>query len=170
MDPEKPNDAPAQDPAPAKAPTPAKVPKWDGEFDRERAERLIANLRAELDEVKGRLKNREDAEKSELQRAIERAEAAESRASELEIKTLVAEAVTAHKLPPHLAKYVTGKTAEEIAESAKSLAADFGVSADSDPDPQPERRPKPRLVPGHTDPADAAPDFDPAALAARIDS
>ncbi|MDG4801714.1 hypothetical protein [Micromonospora sp. WMMD980] len=143
-------------------PAPAdKAPKWEGEYDPEKAARLVANLRAELDGVKGKLKTREDAEKSELQRAIERAEAAEAEAGKLRTASAITEAVKAHGLPAQLAKYVTGATEDEINASAKALAEDFGVKAEQTTEPIPGR-PKPRLVPGHATSGDEG--FDPNAV------
>ncbi|MEU4568670.1 hypothetical protein [Micromonospora sp. NPDC023956] len=135
-----------------------KAPKWEGDFDPDKAARLVANLRDELAAVKGRLKTREDAEKSDLQKAQERAEklAADLKAERQK------DAAKSHKLPASLAKHLTGETAEEIAASAKALADELGL-AQTEAEPLPGR-PKPRLRPGHAAPGDTSGAFDPAAV------
>lgn len=80
---------PQSDPKPA---TEAKPP-WgsDEEFSPEKAWNLIQNLRTDLEKTKPavqRLREIEDANKTELQKITERAEAAERRASQAELAAL----------------------------------------------------------------------------------
>jgi hypothetical protein len=138
-----------------------KAPKWEGNFDPDRAARLVENLRAELAETKSKLKTREDAEKSEAQKLAERAEAAEK---ELAQERKVS-AVKAHKLPASLAPYLTGSTAAEIEASAKALAEELGIHPGAEATEALPGRPRPRLVPGNGS-DDGAEPFDAAKVAA----
>lgn len=168
---DEPTNAPETDPAGNGEPTPGapgntppaptdKAPKWEGEYDPEKAARLVANLRTELDTVKGKLRTREDAEKSELQRAQERAEEIAR-----ELRTERAKgAAQSHKIPASLAKFIVGNTAEEIEASAKALAEELGLPKDEAPADSIPGRPKPRLVPGHATGDDDAGAFDPEAV------
>jgi septal ring factor EnvC (AmiA/AmiB activator) len=153
------------------APDAGKAPTFTGEFDQARAERLVENLRSELADTKAKLKTREDAEKSDLQKLQERAEVAEKALAEATKKaahaTAKAAAAAAHKLPEDLHEFLTGETPEELTAQAKKLAERFGLSpATGETAPQ-AGRPQPRLVPGQG--SAAAPDaFDPVAIAKAI--
>lgn len=134
---------------------PGKAPTFTGEFDQERAARLVENLRTELESAKAKLKTHEDAGKTELEKLAARAEAAEKLAAEnaaaLAAKTAAdvhAEAVktaaVAAKLPAEWHEFLTGKTPEELATQAAKLAAQLGIGT-ADPLMS---RPKAVLVPG----------------------
>lgn len=136
------------------APTPPaddKGPGWEGDFDEERAKRLVINLREEkkkaadeLAELRKKLAEKEDAEKSEFQRLQERAERAESELNETRSALLVAEIAKEFGVPAAL---LTGKDREEIEAKAKALSEWAGAAkrpADDVPG-----KPKPKLVNGN---------------------
>lgn len=146
-----------------------KGPGWEGEFDPDRAARLVNNLRdegkkykEELAELKKRLAEKEDAEKSELQRIQERAERAEKELNETRSALLVAEVAKEYGVPANL---LDGKDREEIEARAKALAE--WASASKRPADDLPGRPKPKLVPGSGSDGDDE-SFDPAAVAAKI--
>jgi|SRR5690606_23700078 len=130
-----------------------KAPKWDGEFDPDRAARLVANLRSEIDEVRARLRESEAAERA----ALDRAEKAQRELIEAR-KTM---ALRAFNLPASLAKALDGETEVELEASAKALAEELGLVKRADDDLS--GRPKRRLVPGHAPDGDSD-DFDPRAV------
>lgn len=150
--------------------TPAedKAPKWDGEFDPDRAAKLVANLRSEKDELKRELaelkkalSEREEVGKSELAQLRERAEKAEKELAQLKTQSFIASALREHGLSEDLSEFVSGGSEEEIKAKVAKLAEKLG------PTPVVTGKPKPKLVPGEGSEA-AAPDFDPEAIAAKI--
>lgn len=175
---------PANDEKPADE-TKGKAPEFDGDFDAEKATRLVANLREEVATLKGErdsLKTERDefkaaAEKTGTERddalaaAVKRAEDAE--------RTL---AISKHNLPDDVveefADYLTG-TPEEVDAKAARLAARLAPkpeepSGDSEPEgdeagdeqkPALPGKPKPALTPGSGAEDDDL-DFDAAAIAA----
>lgn len=156
-------------PAPT-APADDKGPGWEGEFDPDRAARLVTNLREEskktkdeLAELRKKLAEREDAEKTELQRIQERAERAEAELNQTRSALLVAEISKEFGVPADL---LTGSNREEIEARAKALA-EWAGSGKRPADDVPGR-PKPKLVPGSGGSASDAEPFDPAATAAKI--
>lgn len=68
----------------------------------------------------------EQANKSELERIQERAEAAERKAAELELSTLKAEVASEKGLTLKQAKRLVGKSREELEADADEILADFG--------------------------------------------
>jgi DNA repair exonuclease SbcCD ATPase subunit len=147
-----------------------KAPEWEGEFDQERASRLVANLREEskkakeeLTEIRKRLNEKEDAEKSEFQRLQERAERAEKELETTRSALLIADVAKEYGVPADLLP--TSANREEIEARAKALAE--WASASRRPAEDVPGKPKVRLVPGTGEPATGE-DFDPAALAAKI--
>ena len=112
------------------AETPAAAPQWDGEFDPERAARLVANLREsekrlkeELAGVKSKLTEYEQAQMSEAEKIAARAEQAERELATLRREMAVKDALRAHNLPESAARFISGETPEEIAEAAEAFAA-----------------------------------------------
>lgn len=161
-----------------------KAPEFDGEFDAEKATRLVENLRGDIATLKAQVASvtsdrdafKEAAEKTGTERdealtkAIERAESAE--------RTL---AISKHDLPEDVlaefADYLTG-TPEEVDAKAAKLAARF-VKPEGETPPVPEpvveeppaapvipERPRPALTPGHGGTTPVA--FDAKALAQSI--
>jgi hypothetical protein len=150
------------------APTDGKAPGWEGDFDPDRAARLVTNLRDEskkakdeLADLRKKLAEKEDAEKSELQRIQERAERAEAELNQTRSALLVAEVAKEYGVPADL---LNGSNREEIEARAKALADWAGAS--KRPADEVPGKPKPRLVPGSGADTDDA--FDPAATAAKI--
>lgn len=159
-----------------------KAPEFEGDFDAEKAQRLVANLRAEVVTLKERTaaitaerddfkaaaeKTGDDRDKA-LKAALDRAEAAE--------RSL---AIKKHNLPDEIveefADYLTG-TAEEVDAKAAKLAARLAPKTEEpgepaggegeepvEEPPAPVERPKPALTPGHG--GEVTPDFDPVAIA-----
>lgn len=167
-----PDAAPAddQDKNPSTPTDQDKGPGWEGEFDPERAARLVSNLRdeskkakEELAEIRKKLAEKEDAEKSELQRLQERAERAESELNQTRSALEIAEVAKAYGVPVAL---LTGSNREEIEARAKALAE--WANAPKHPADELPSKPKPRLVPGQGGAAAESDDFDPAATAAKI--
>lgn len=142
------------------------APTWDGEFDADRAARLVANLRSEkaalkseLAEVKKALSEKEEASTAELQRLLERSEKAERELNELRTKSLISAQLREHGLPEDLAEFVPGGTEEEIVSRVAKLAEKFG--------PKPlAGKPRAKLVPGEG--GEVKPSFDPEAIAEKI--
>lgn len=164
---------------PQTAPTePAKAPKFEGEFDPERAARLVENLRKEIEDLKAdksalarELQQREDAEKSDAEKTADRLKAAEEAARKAQRDLYVERAARTHSLPDDLVEFLTGETEEEIAAKAERLAK-FGSAKTEDPNPAddeqapagvPQHRPEPSLTPGHG--GAATEPFDPKAVA-----
>lgn len=147
-----------------------KSPGWEGDFDEDRAKRLVTNLREEtkktkdeLAELRKKLHEKEDAEKSEYQRLQERAERAESELNETRSALLVAEVSKEYGVPAEL---LTGKDREEIEAKAKALSEWAGAAkrpADDVPG-----KPRPKLVSGTGAPDTDGEAFDPMATAKKI--
>lgn len=154
-----------------------KAPKFDGEFDADRAARLVANLRAELADAKAAaqkatesLTAREDAEKSDLQKAMDRIASLEKENAKVSMKAARIQAAAKHNLPDDLAEFLTGETEAEIEAKAESLAKFAGQSKSdetTDDKTQVPGKPKPRLVPGHES-SESTGDFDPHAIAKAV--
>lgn len=162
-------EAPAEveTPTPNDAPTDGKTPGWEGDFDPERAARLVTNLRDEskkakdeLADLRKKLSEKEDAEKSESQRLQERAERAEAELNQTRSALLVAEVSKEYGVPADL---LSGSNREEIEARAKALADWAGAKRPAEEVPG---KPKPKLVPGSG--SDTSEAFDPAATAAKI--
>lgn len=155
-------------PSPATDAPEEKAPKWDGEFDPDRAAKLVSNLRGdneklkkELAELRSALGEKEQATKSELQKLIDRAETAEKELSKLRTQSLISAKLREHGLPDDLSEFVSGSTEDEITAKVEKLAEKFGPKA-----PVPGK-PRPKLVPGEGS-GTGRPDFDPEAIAKKI--
>lgn len=139
---------------------------FDGQFDPDRAARLIAALRDEAKTAKAKAtqyekaaQERVDAEKTELQKAVERAERAEARAAVVERDRTRAATLRTHGLDEDLAEFL-GDDESKFAARAEALAARLGLKAAQDAiEDEPEQqqqsqpvvatKPKARLTPGH---------------------
>jgi DNA repair exonuclease SbcCD ATPase subunit len=151
-------------------PAEEKAPQWEGDFDPDRAARLVANLRADLEKAKTDLTNaksalgeKEETEKSEYQRLQERAERAEKELADTRQTLLVASAARKYGIPEDLHDFLTGSNAEEIEAKASRLAEQISGKRPADDLPN---KPKARLVPGSGVAEEAG--FDANAVAARI--
>lgn len=81
-----------------------------------------AAARTEAASLKAELAKRDEADKSELERATERATESERRAVESEAKLMRFEVAAAHGFDARLAAALKGDTREEIEESADVIA------------------------------------------------
>lgn len=79
-------------------------------------------LRSRLSEVEEQLKERTDADKSEQEKLVERATAAEQRAHDAETRLLRFEVAAERKLDPAAVQFLSGSTREEIEHRAEELA------------------------------------------------
>lgn len=166
----------ATPPTPAEPAAPAapeeKPAPWGEDFDPARAWALVSNLRNELgstkterDALKSAAQAAIDAEKSELQKAIDKAAELEARAAKAERELVVSAAIKTHGLADDVRDFLTG-TAEEIEAKAARLAAITKPAGEPAPEVDPltaAGRPAPALTPGHG--GEAPPEFDPAAIA-----
>lgn len=98
---------------------PEKETDWKSEARKweTRAKENLATAKVNEDAAK-RLVEIEEANKTESQKAIDRAEAAEKRAAELEARTTRAEVAAAKGVPVEL---LTGSTTEELEAAADAL-------------------------------------------------
>lgn len=152
----------------------AEVEKW-----RALARKHEARAKDNAEAAK-RLAAIEDESKSELERAVARAEAAEARVTKAEGKALKYEVAAAKGVPTKLIRFLTGDTEDELNTAADELLAavkpdtgsDDGNGSDDDTTDAPEggalsSRPQERLRAGAAN--DAEPDeTDPAKLVADI--
>lgn len=158
--------------------TKGKAPKFDGEFDAERAARLIENLRADLDKIKSErdearatLTSKEDAEKSEVEKAVARAERAEAALKAAQTEAARATVARKHEIPDDLLPFLTGETPEDMEKAAEALAKYAGKSKESkDEEENLPGKPKARLVAGHETDERTTDAFDPEKIAAAIRS
>lgn len=122
--------APGQTPEPTTpAPASKEAPKT---FDEEYVKKLraeAAGYRTELSDVRKRLKDFEDAGKSDAEKAAQRAEESTKRVTELETERsgLLRELVAArHGLDDDMAARLRGDTRDELEADAKALAKKYG--------------------------------------------
>lgn len=151
---------------------PVTDPEFDGDFDAERAKRLIENLRADkarLAEERDGFKTKVDTFETEKLSEQDRIAKELSDAREELARTRRAAALATHKLPDSALVFLTGSTPEEIETQAAALAA---LNPPADPAPSTPAVPNitttvtPRLLP-NGEPVPTAPEpFDPAAIAA----
>jgi hypothetical protein len=149
----------ATPPADAGKPTDSgKAPKWDGEFDAERAARLVENLREENNRLKAAASKVDPSSKS----AEDRLAALEERAAKAERALLVASAAKKHGIPDDLVSFLSESTEEALDRQAEALAKYAKKPADDVPG-----KPRPALKPGTGSPDETA-SFDAAKVAAAI--
>jgi hypothetical protein len=129
--------------------------------EREARKQLEAKLK-ELEPAAQRLKELEDAQKSEQEKLAEKLSATEQRAAEAELRAARLEVATSKGLPMASVKFLTGSTPDELAASADEL---LGLLKKDEPEPS--GRPKERLK-GGASPADTEPGPDPNELADSI--
>lgn len=153
-------EAPAANQAPANdnttPPAAGTAPKWEGEFDPERAARLVENLRNEskahkdaLAAAQAKIAEFEQANMSEQEKIAQRAQDAETRLADAHRKL----AALTHKLPENAIKFLTASTPDEIDAQAKELASAFPAPAADSTNSLPPTLP----IPGNgSDPAGTA--------------
>lgn len=76
---------------------------------------------SDYEELKNRVQEVEDANKSELERAIARAEAAEQQLAAASRKSLILEAASKHSVPADFIELITGDDAEAIEAAAEKI-------------------------------------------------
>jgi hypothetical protein len=115
----------------------------DGENPEARKLRAEARrYRLERNEAQAKLKERDDRDKTEMQKLIERAETAEGRAGSAEMLALKYEIAADHGIPLKEAKRLQGNTREALGEDAKAYAKDRGISPDGERPDFSVQRPK----------------------------
>jgi hypothetical protein len=161
-------EAPEQGTAAPEQPEPPKAPAPDRLPDDHPLVKAYMATKNELNQAKGRVKEFEDATKSEHEKLTERA-------SELEQKLTTAEAHAARfeialekGLTKSQAKRLVGSTREELEADADELLEDLGVRKDAkDDEKQTTRTPRERLRPGASPEAEPE-ETDPAKLADAV--
>lgn len=134
-------------------------PPWgsDEEFKPEKAWRLVQNLRAEIAQLKpqaAKAKELEDADKSEAQKAADRAAEAEQRADKAEAEAARLAAAIKHGLTDADLELLEGVPADKVEERAKLLADRLKATDDGAPPPRSRRQggggtpPKPSVAAG----------------------
>lgn len=142
--------------------------------EQRKAARLARDqARKEAADLKRELAKHQNANKSELQRLIEERDALKAErdaATSVARRRDVAEELAPDWAGPKqirlVAKYVTGKTDEELEAAAEELYAQLAPK--EPPKPRTTARPKERLRPGHADPEDDDEETDPRKLADAI--
>lgn len=129
----------------------------------ERAARKAAE-KAKAD-LEVRLKELEDKDKTEAQKAADRASTAEKRADEAEARALRLEVATAKGLTPAQSKRLVGATKEELEADADDLLDTFKPSDDKGKPPG--GKPTERLQ-GGGDPTEEPEETDPRKLASAV--
>jgi len=93
-----------------------------------------------LTALQARLQEFEDRDKTELQKAIERAEAAEKGASSMRVTNTRLMAAATHNIPANLIELLGDGTDEEIDAKAASLAAALASAAPPPTPAEPEKK------------------------------
>lgn len=107
----------------------------------------------QLKALNERLAKFEDRDKTELQKALERAEAAEKAQGSMRVANARLMAAAVHNIPPDLIDLLGDGTDEEIEGRAKLLAEKLATAAPDPAEEKPAPKPKPRrpvesLTPG----------------------
>lgn len=122
------------------------------------AEKVANDLRAKLKEF-------EDKDKSDGEKLSEKITAAEKRASDAEARAMRLEVAAAKGLTPAQAKRLVGATQEELEADADEILEAFPTKDGATPPPS--RKPSTDLK-GGTDPTEDAVETDPAKLAELV--
>jgi len=157
----KPDDKPDPDPDDKPDPDPKdEVAKWKA-MARKHEQQSKANAKAAE-----KLKELEDAGKSEIEKATAAAAEAHKRAEEAELKAIRLEVAAEKGLTPAQAKRLVGATKEELDADADELLEEFGGPSDDGKKP-PARKPSERLKGGTAD-EDEPPELDTDKVLAKI--
>lgn len=168
-------DPPVADPPAADPPKPDEKPPWgdDKDFDPGRAWKLIQDTRGDRDKLKrerddlsGKVKEHEDASKSEQEKSSERAAEAEKKASAATLEAARLRVALKKGLTETQAKRLVGDSEEDLEKDADELLASF-KQEESGSGGGSSRRPKEKLRPGAA-PESEADETDPAKLAAKV--
>jgi hypothetical protein len=147
----------------------------DKDFDPEKAWKLIQNVRSDVDKLKTerdtlatKIKEYEDATKSDTQKLEERATTAETGLSTAQRETARLRIALKKNLTETQAKRLVGDTEEELEADADELLASFKDDENEDGDGGGERRtPKPRMRTGAA-PSSEPEETDPEKLAELV--
>lgn len=160
------------------APTPADMPeRHDEPTDREKDLEHVQNLRKENKSLRDRLKAAEpllkkaqeveESTKTEVQKAIERAEKAERAMTERDIDFARMEMAVTHHIPPDDIDLIGSGTREEMEARAKRVAAKNAAAMKASPPPtdrpveglRPGATPEPAKPPDDSYPASWTPNY-----------
>ena len=164
------------DAAPAATPNVApETPPWGEDFNAERAWTLVQNLRADKDKLSGKVGEFEkaaqdaaDAKRSDLERAIARAEKAEKAIADREAADQRKTVLAKHGLSDDDAAFLAGVSDSDLDARAQALAARLGIGqSKQDAAEAIPGKPTPKLTAGHES-SDAGDAFDPLALAEKV--
>ena len=161
-------DDPKDDPTPEPEPKDDPKPQGDGtdwKAEARKWEQRAKDNKSAADE----LQQLKEADKTEAQKAADRAAEAEKRATEAESRALRLEVAQDKGLTPAQAKRLAGTSKEELEADADELLETFAPAKTDDEGEPPgtSRRPKERLTPGAS--ASAEPEeTDPRKLAADL--
>lgn len=147
------NPPPAPNP-PAPAPAPPAPPDPESGDDVEKMKAALQKANREAAAARARLKEIEDATKSDSEKLADRASTAEARASAAELQVLKLSVGAEKGLSMKQAGRLVGSTREELEADADEMLVDFPPAAPGAPRPAPAPGGKPReqLKPGGGDP------------------
>lgn len=131
----------------------------------EELRREAAKYRTAAAEKEAKLQAIEDSQKTEVEKAIERAQQAEARANEATLRALRAEVAQAKGLTPAQAKRLSGSSLEELEADADELLETFGIGKPVTPGSQTPKPTTPRVLSGSDEPVEES---DPAKLAEAV--
>jgi hypothetical protein len=168
------------------APTPADMPQQQPEAEAEAAppehtqeefDELLKKMRSENHKLRSKLRETEplarkaqeaeEASKSELQKALERAQEAINAKTQLETQNIRLELAVSHQLPPESIDLIGAGTREEMETNAKYLAALHAAASKTQPPPtdrpveglRPGASPEPGNPPDDSYPSDWKPSW-----------
>jgi hypothetical protein len=133
----------------------------------ESKQRVLSDLKREREQrqqLETRLREIEDAQKSDSEKLADRLTDAETRAAQAESELMRVQVAAAKGLTAAQAKRLVGSTVEELEADADEIVAAFASPSDEPPS-APKRRPS-ELVPGAVSGAEPEPDYD--AIADRV--
>lgn len=138
----------------------AEAKKWKA-LSRQHEKRAKANA----DKAK-KFDESEESDKTEVQKAADKAAKAEERATGAELKAARYEIADEKEVPRKLVKFITGSTKEEMEESADELLEAFKAEDEGDK-PRGTGRPKERLKSGAA-PDSGTDEADPGKIVANV--
>lgn len=130
VDNDQPDNAPGQEPnddAPGGGREQDDQHADDGDVELRKLRAEAKRYRLERNEAQARLKEREDRDKTELQRLQDEAATATKRAEVAELAALKGRVAAQHGIPGEDAHRLQGTTRDELVEDAKAFAKRFGL-------------------------------------------
>lgn len=164
-------DDPKPDPDPNPTPDPAGTPDPSSTIPDELptdhpARKALARANKEAADLRKKVKDFEDANKSEVEKATSTATEATKRAEEAELKALRLEVGIEKGLTPAQSRRLVGSNREELESDADELLESFGAGDADGKKRPPAKKPAARLR-GGEDPEEEAEELDPRKLAAN---